>query len=227
VSAPATLVFAQGRYVPPWSSEWESAFGQIVSQAATRYGWDKAWERLPARELEQYNHQVYLSARQVLLQHPGAWLASHAQGMLRYFEPQTYRVCYARFCGREWPPDILEDAIIHVTRQIGHAQWAKAGEIISQQRWHRLTPLQGAIWWGTFGGQIIGLYLMLRGAWKLRHHPILLTALLLAIFGLLWVPGPIAYERFRVPVMTWILALVGVSTVVQPPARPALRGARI
>jgi hypothetical protein len=127
--------------------------------------------------------------------------------MLRYLEPQTYRVCYARFSRREWPPDILEDAVIHVTRQIGRGQWTKAGEIISQERWYKLTPLQGAIWWGTLAGQAFGLYLMLRGAWRLRRHPILLAALLLAILYLLWVPGPIAYERFRVPVMSWILAL--------------------
>jgi hypothetical protein len=166
--------------------------------------------------LARYNHQVYLCARQVLLRHPGAWLASHAQGVLRYLEPQTYRVCYARFSGREWPPDVLEDAVIHVTRQIGRGQWARAGQIISQERWHRLTPLQGAIWWATFGGQVVGLCLMLRGAWRLRRHPILATALLLTILYLLWVPGPIAYERFRIPVASWILALIGVSIAAPP-----------
>jgi 4-amino-4-deoxy-L-arabinose transferase-like glycosyltransferase len=217
VSAPAALLTARGEYAIPWSEDWEAAFGEIVAQTAARYNWSKPWDALTARELDTANHQVYLIARQVLRRHPAAWLVSHVQGMGRYLEPQTYRVCYARFSGQEWPPHILDDAVIHVIRALGRADWAQAGQIISEERWSKLDPLQGLIWWATFAGQILGLVLVYRGARRLSSRPVLLVALLLTIGYVLWIPGPIAYERFRVPVTSPILALLG--TAIDSPRR--------
>jgi hypothetical protein len=211
VSAPATLATLQRRYVAPWTPDWEALFGQIVASAAARYGWQKPWDALTVREMDTANHQVYVTARQVLFEHPLAWLLSHAQGMARYLEPQTFRVCYARLTGRPWPPDVLDDAAILVLRAVGSGDWSVAGQIVAQERWSKLTRLQGTIWWATFAGQLIGLGLMLRGVYKLRWQPVLVVSLLLTIGYVLWVPGPIAYERFRVPVMSLVLALIGTS----------------
>jgi hypothetical protein len=154
----------------------------------------------------------------VVRRHPFAWMKSHLQGMGRYLEPQTFRACYARFTGKGWPPDILEDAVIHVFREIGRGNWAQAGQIISTERWARLTPLQGTIWWGTFAGQVIGSLSMLLGLWRLRRQPALAVALSLTILYVLALPGPIAYERFRVPVMSLILASIGISVSATPAA---------
>ena len=211
VSAPATMAYSRGQSVAPWSAEWEALFSEIVSATATRYDWTKAWDTLTARELDTLNHQVYMTSRQVLLQHPLDWLGSHMLGLARYLEPQTYRACYARFSGRQWPPDVLDDAAIHVLRSIEAGDWSKAGQIIANERWSRLDVLQRIIWWGTLVGQVLGLVLLLCGAWKLRRQPILPIALLLVIGYVLWLPGPIAYERFRVPVTGLILSLIGVS----------------
>jgi hypothetical protein len=212
VSAPATLLAVSGQYANPWSEEWEARFGEIVTVAAERYDWSKPWESLSAGELDAHNRQVYVVAQEILRQHPIAWLSSHAQGMGRYLEPQTYRVCYAQFAGRGWPPDILEDAAVHVIREISAGHWAKAGEIVATERWAKLDTAQRVIWWGTFVGQFLGLRLMLRGTWRLlRHHPSLALTLLLTTAYVLWVPGPIAYERFRVPVTSLIMALIGMS----------------
>lgn len=75
----------------------------------------------------------------------------------------------------------------------------------------RLDAAGRATWWGTFLGQVIGLGLMLRGAWRLRCRPAQLALLGLTIAYVLWVPGPIAYERFRVPVTSLIAVLIGAS----------------
>jgi hypothetical protein len=214
ISAPATLAAARGAYVIPWSAEWEGLFGEIVSQAAARYGWTKPWDTLTARELDAQNRQVYLVAGEVLRQHPLAWVGSHLQGMGRYLEPQTYKVCYARFSGQAWPPDILDDAVIHVGRAIGRGDWAEAGRIVAEERWHKFDVLRGVTWWGTFGGQVLGLIMALRGARRLwathsgRRQPVLAVAMLLTVSYVLLVPGPIAYERFLVPVTSLIVALI-------------------
>jgi hypothetical protein len=211
VSAPATLAAVRGEYIMPWSAEWEALFGEIVSQAAAQYAWNQPWDTLSARELDKANEQVYWTARQILAQHPAAWLASHAQGLARYLEPHTYRACYARFAGQEWPPDVLDDAAIHWIRALARADWRTAGQIIAEERWNKLDVLQGVVWWGTVAGQLVGLSLVVRGAWSLRRQPALAAALLLTVLYVLWIPGPIAYERFRVPVTSLISALIGVA----------------
>jgi 4-amino-4-deoxy-L-arabinose transferase-like glycosyltransferase len=216
VSAPATLAAVDGEYVPPWSEEWEALFGQIVSRTAALYGWHKPWDQLSARELDAANHQVYTTALQVLRRHPGAWLRSHLLGTGRYLEPQTYRACYARFTGQDWPPDILDDALIHVSRALRHGDWSEASRIVANERWTKLDPLQRAVWWGAFGTQVLGLGLVLLGTWRLRDRPALAVALLLAIACVLWLPGPIAYERFRAPVMGLLTALIGLGACTAP-----------
>lgn len=209
VSAPAALAASRGEYAVPWSSEWDRLFAELVDEAAQRFGWTKPWESLSARELDRHNHQVYLVARKALAQRPGPWLSSHLLGIARYLEPQTYRVCYAGLAGREWPPDVLDDAVLHTLREVARGRWGKAGEIIASERWGKLTAAQRFVWWGTLAGQVIGLALMVRGTWLLRRSPAAPAALLLTVAYALLLPGPIAYERFRVPVTSPILALVG------------------
>jgi hypothetical protein len=213
VSAPATLVTAQGEYAIPWSDEWEAAFGEIVARAAERYGWDKPWETLSPRELDVANRQVYRVAGEVLSQHPLAWLGSHALGMLRYLEPQGYRILHARWTGRPWPPDVLEDAILHTIRGLVRGEWDTVERIIGQERWARISPLQRVLWWGTFLAQMGALLLILRGVWLLRAHPALAVGLLGTLAYVLWLPGPIAYERFRVPMTSGIATLIAVATI--------------
>jgi len=213
VSAPATLASARRTYVAPWSAEWEALFGEVLAETAERYAWHKPWETLTAREIETHNQQLYWVAREVLLRHPAAWLLSHAQGMVRYLEPHTYRIAYGRLSGRAWPADVLDDAVLHALRALARGDWAQAGGVIIKERWMRLDAAGRATWWGTLLGQVIGLALALRGAWRLRCRPAELALLGLTIAYVLWVPGPIAYERFRVPVTSLIVVLIGVSAV--------------
>jgi hypothetical protein len=68
-----------------------------------------------------------------------------------------------------------------------------------------------------FFAQVIALALILRGAWSLRAHPALAISLLGTLAYTLWLPGPIAYERFRVPVMSLVATLIAATTMT--PAR--------
>jgi hypothetical protein len=211
VSAPATLASVRRTYVAPWSAEWEALFGEVLAETAERYAWHRPWETLTAREIETHNQQLYRVAREVLLRHPAAWLLSHAQGMVRYLEPHTYRIAYGRLVGRAWPADVLDDAVLHALRAVARGDWAQAGGVVIKERWMRLDAAGRATWWGTFLGQVLGLGLALRGAWRLRRRPAQLALLGLTIAYVLWVPGPIAYERFRVPVTSLIVVLIGAS----------------
>ena len=151
------------------------------------------------------------SPDEVLAQHPGAWTISHLQGTLRHLEPQTYRALYAHWTGHTWPPDVLDDALIHTLRALARGDWEQAGQIIAQERWTRLTPLQRAIWWST-----VGRHRAHRSTCRARSLDTappsqLLWPSLGTIAYVLLLPGPIAYERFRVPVLGPILALAALS----------------
>jgi 4-amino-4-deoxy-L-arabinose transferase-like glycosyltransferase len=208
VSAPAALAAARGTYAAPWSAEWEALFGEILTETAERYAWQVPWDMLTAREIEVHNRQLYRVAREVLLQHPAAWLRSHLLGMVRYLEPHTYRVIYGRLAGHPWPGDVLDDVLLHALRALSRGDLVQAGGLLVIQRWMRLDTAGRAVWWGTFLGQLIAICLALAGAWRLRHRPAEVGLLVLTVAYVLWVPGPIAYERFRVPVTSLILVLV-------------------
>jgi 4-amino-4-deoxy-L-arabinose transferase-like glycosyltransferase len=207
ISAPAALLTARGRYAIPWSAEWESAFGEIVARAAQEHHWDRAWEKMDVRARFTADRQVYQVARQVLAQHPVAWSASHLQGLLRYLEPQTYRALHADWTGTAWPPDVLDDALIHTARALARGDWHQAGRILAEERWSRLNPLQRVLWWSQSAAILLTLVFVVRGVWALRRHPALLWAVVGTIAYVLVLPGPIAYERFRAPVLGPILAL--------------------
>jgi hypothetical protein len=217
ISAPAALLTARGQYAIPWSSEWESAFGEIVAQAAQRYRWDQPWETMDTRARARADRQVYQVARETLVQIPSAWITSHLQGTLRHLEPQIYRSLHALWTGQPWPPDVLDDALIHALRALARENAQHAGQIIAQERWVKLTPLQKAIWWSMLGALLLTTTLAARGARALRRHPALILTLLGTIVYLLLLPGPIAYERFRVPALGPILALAALSLGEQVP----------
>ncbi len=212
VSVPAALAQADGLYVPPWSEVWEGYFLRLVEQTAQAHGWSKPWHTLTAGELDAQNHQIYLAARRVIGQHVAAWMVSHAQGLLRYLEPQTFKVCYARFAGRHWPADVLDDVPIHAVRWIGGGHWGEAVRLVWEERWLKLDGAQRMVWWGMLVGQIIGGIVVGRGVWRLRRQSAVAAILLLTIGYVLILPGPIAYERFGVPVSGLLcgLAALGV-----------------
>jgi hypothetical protein len=153
------------------------------------------------------DRQVYQVARQVLVRHPLAWATSHLQGLLRYLEPQTYRALHAHWTGTAWPPDLLDDALIHTVRALARGEWRQAGRIVAEERWSKLNPLQRALWWSQSAAILITVALAGRGAWTLRRRPAPLLAVVGTIAYVLVLPGPIAYERFRAPVLGPILAL--------------------
>jgi hypothetical protein len=218
ISAPAALLTSRGQYAIPWSDEWESAFGEIVSEAAERYRWDQPWESMGVRARAQADRQVYLVARESLVQHPRAWATSHLQGTLRYLETQTYRALHAHWTGQSWPPDVLDDALIHALRALVRGEWREAGQVIGQERWSKLTPLQRALWWSQMTATLLTTALAIRGALILLRYPALALAITGTIVYVLLLPGPIAYERFRVPVLGYILALT--TLAFASPCRP-------
>jgi len=210
VSGVATLASARGDDVAPWTPRWEEIYLDIAQRAAERYGWDARgpYELLAGEELER-QREVATIAREIILRHPGHFLRSHLSGVLRSLLPQEHRLWYELLTGRDWQAlPAAKGAVMQALRLVLHWRPAEAVKLLWQERVVKMPPL--ALMLGLAGTLVAcgSTLLGLRGAYRLRSQPAVLLTLASMWAYLAFLPGPIAYIRFRVPVMPIAIALV-------------------
>jgi hypothetical protein len=82
------------------------------------------------------------------------------------------------------------------------------------ERVRRIPPVAGVLWWGLAVGRVAAGRLVGRGIWRLRRDVFIArdpwAALLLAgtVGYHILLPGPIAHDRFYVPVVPVVVALI-------------------
>lgn len=227
VSAVATLAEIRGEVVAPWSARWEELYGDIIVSAALRYGWEVTDDaHLTERERDQRLQQVETVAREIVLEHPLAFVRSHTRAWLWALVPQEHRFWYARLTGTPWESLPVEgDALGRAIQTARRSTLGEGVRLLLKERLLALPPLALTLWlgWGLMYAVAGGLLAV--GA--LRLHPRIVTFFILAtIFYVTFVPGPISQIRFRLPVTPLILLLVTVGLLGQPRARKAKATAR-
>ena len=190
VAAPATLAESSGEDILIWSPEWESHFLGIVDEARQRHGW--ASFDVSCVEWEQRRLQIAIVSREIILEHPVAFVTAYLKGGINGLQGQEQLYWYSLISGES--PDTVE-------RYNG----------ASLNQLPPLLLMMGILWTATMLtfyisasiGAIIGL----------RRQPAFTLILLLIIATGLILPGPLAWVRFRVPVMPQmiILAIVGLN----------------
>ncbi len=215
VSAVATLAEVQSIVVAPWTPTWEMLYGQIVAEAAARYGWDARAEFvLPCAERELRHAQVAAVAGELVAAHPQALLRAHVRGVLRSLLDVGHNLWYPLLTGRSW----AESGV--VTDIWGRVLWSlergAVGDALLAFWRERVTraPLDAAlIWWGLLLGRAALWGLGLRGLWRIRTQamPALMLAGCIAYFVLL--PGPIAYDRFYLPAIPAVIVLAALGMI--------------
>lgn len=209
VSAPATLGVVEGHQVPPWSPEWEARYHTLATQAATRYGWSSALDApLSPREADQRERQVAQVAWAVVAAHPWAAARAHLVGFLRAWAPQEQAFWYAHLTGRPWETTgVAANALRDAVEILCAGRPLEAVELAFVRPWGRLDPLGRLLWYGWGLGHLLAGGLVVAGLWRLRRRPALALALGAAILYATLPPGPIGYERFRVPVVPLLTVL--------------------
>ncbi len=189
VSAVATLAETNHQNVEPWSADWETLYGTLVNRAAAEYQWDSAQPQSCA-VIEQRRSDVAAVAVKTVREHPVAFVASYVKGSVRGLIPQEQFYWYERLTGEQ---------------------------LASGGGWASKPPLAlvlWAIWLVGYGLMYLGLIASVVVLRKQPHLLIVLAALL--VIGL-FLPGPLAYVRFRVPIapLMAIMATVGALWLVE------------
>ncbi len=209
VSAVSTLARVNGEAVAPWTPRWEEIYDGIISETAQRYNWEPVPQAtLTARDLDRRLQEIAEVAGEIVRAHPVDFIVSHTQSWLWSFVPQDHKFWYTRFTGRDWETAAGKgDVLGRALTALGRGEFRQAVRMVIDERLRGLPPLALAFWvlWGVMYGAAAVLFVI--GA--LRMRPRLLAAfLLITIFYVTFVPGPISQIRFRLPVTPAILLLV-------------------
>ena len=210
ISAPATLGMLEDHQVPPWSPEWEARYHAIVEQTAIRHNWrTRLGEEITPNELDTHERQISRYAREIVTSHPIHAVRAHVTGFLRSWAPLEQSFWYTHLSGRRWEDtgvpaqsyrdavEILLDGRLFESIQVG---------IVGP--WKQLDPVARLLWYGWGVAHIVGIGLLVFGIWRMRRRPVLALVMLIIIFYATFPAGPIAYVRFRVPVMPLIIVFV-------------------
>jgi len=214
VSAVSTLARVNGEAVAPWTPRWEEIYDGIIAQTAERYGWEPVPQAaLTARDLDRRLQEIAEVAGEIVRAHPVDFIVSHTQSWLWSFVPQDHKFWYTHLTGQEWEAAVPQsDVLGRALAALGRGEIGQAVRLVVEGRLRGMPPLALAFWvlWGVLYSA--AAVLLVIGA--LRMRPRLLSAfLLITIFYVTFVPGPISQIRFRLPVTPVILLLVAVGTL--------------
>ena len=213
----AVAVLADVNHIPadPWTETWEYLYGQIVSTAGARYAWapasDAALGTAPLVCETQWKRQQQVAAvaQGIVWQHPRAWLATHAWGVMLSLLDPGHHLWYRVLTGRGWDTTgVVANIWVRIAWAVARQAWGDAAAAFWQERVVRLPADAAFIWWILLGGRLMAWALGWRGGRRLRHKPwwgLLLGGTLLYFVCL---PGPIAYDRFYVPAVPVTVLLI-------------------
>ncbi|MEJ5309361.1 MAG: glycosyltransferase family 39 protein [Anaerolineae bacterium] len=209
VSAVSTLARVNGEAVAPWTPRWEEIYDGIIAETARRYNWEPVPQAaLTARDLDRRLQEIAEVAGEIVRAHPVDFVISHTQSWLWSFVPQDHKFWYTHFTGQDWETAVPQsDVLGRALAALGRGEIGQAVQLVIDERLRGLPPLALAFW--TLWGVMYGAAAVLLVIGALRMRPRLLAAfLLITIFYVTFVPGPISQIRFRLPVTPVILLLV-------------------
>jgi hypothetical protein len=197
VSAPFTLAEARGQDIGMWSREFGKLYSEVYHRAAQR---DPALfttpiRKMTPRQLDQVQRELADVASEIVRANPRAFIAGQLSGISRAWRPYDHYLWFTHLTGKNW------DGTVPVTFL---SMWI-AGQTVS-----RLAVTLYLAFYCIYG---LGMIATLAGVWRLLRTSTAATRAV--IFGMsamiiymTLLPGPIAYDRFRVPIMPLVCALM-------------------
>ncbi|MGC9398254.1 MAG: ArnT family glycosyltransferase [Anaerolineae bacterium] len=213
VSAVAALAEARDLEVEPWTASWEVLYGELVVEAAQRYGWERrAGTETVCAEERRRHREVAQVAREVLWTHGQAALTAHLRGVARSLLDPGHRTWYPALTGRGWE---TTGVVADVWRRMGASlRIGAVGDALHALWLERVVRPPGEaalLWWGLFSARLTLWGAGLRGwRWLRRRGRGGADFLVGSVGYVLLLPGPIAYERFYLPAIPLVVILVGI-----------------
>ncbi len=211
VSAVATLAEVRGLRVEPWTPTWEALYGELVDEAARRYDWEgRAGASGACAEERRRHREVAVIAREVVRARPLAAIRAHLGGVVRSLLDPGHRTWYPALTGRRWA---TTGVVANVWQRMGESlRIGAVGDALHALWLERVArPPLGAtlLWWGLLVGRVAVWGAGLRGWLRLlRQRPGPAQLLAATVIYVVLLPGPIAYDRFYLPAIPVVAALV-------------------
>lgn len=210
VSAVATEAALQGVVVEPWTETWEALYDDLEARAVPELaepGLDKS--NISCDVQATWQCQIAAEARRVVASHLGTYLSVHLRGVVRGLVDPGHRLWYRVLTGRDWSATGVVSSIAQ--RMVWSLERRAVGDALAafwSQRVARIPPLAGVIWWGLVIGRAAIWLLVLRSLWRLRRQTLVAVTLAATITYHILLPGPIAHDRFYLPIVPVVVALL-------------------
>lgn len=210
VSAVVVQAALSGVKVEPWTPTWEHIYEEfVVAVDPAAVVILQPVGSVPCPVLDHYHRKVGEAARKLVAEHAVIYAGIHLQSSLRSIMDPGHRVWYRILTERDWAETGVLPALgPRIRWALERGAWGDALAAFWRERVVRIPLGAGLLWWGLVAGRVAVVLLTARGI--LRQRSELATVLLLAgvLLYHLFLPGPIAHDRFYVPVVPIVTALV-------------------
>jgi len=214
VSAVATSAALQGLAAEPWSETWEHLYDILELQAVPELARVGSKASAPCDLQVDWQRRIAVAGRDLVMANPLTYAGVHARGVARSLLDPGHRLWYHVLTGSDWAKT---GVVAAVWARIAWSlrRWA-AGDALRAlwlERVWRIPPIAGALWWGLLVGRLAIATVTVRGLGRLRRRVPVLLLLAGTIAYHLLLPGPIAHDRFYVPVVPVVVAIVGIGGI--------------
>jgi len=221
VSSVATQAALQSIEVEPWTETWEYLYRTLELQAVPELAGVPAKELAPCALQMAWQRRIAAAALTLVAANADTYFRVHLQGVLRSLLDPGHRLWYYVVTGQDWTSTgVVPDIWQRMAWSLKHWAVGDALEAFWLERVWRIPPLAGALWWGLAAGRVAVGGLAVRSVWRLRRAALGARAkystpdpwaalLVVGTVGYhILLPGPIAYDRFYVPVVPVVVALI-------------------
>jgi hypothetical protein len=210
VSAVATEAKLMDLRLEPWSESWEHLYQRRVKVVTgDADGVLSATGGVGCAQLRYQQTLMADASRRIVTGHLWAYLDAHLQGVLRAVLDPGHRVWYYVLTGQDWSSTGVVPSIIQ--RMAWSLRRAAVGDALRAfwtQRLRDIPALAAALWWALTLQRALVIFLVLRGLWRLRTNWVVGALLAGVVLYHVLLPGPIAYDRFYVPIVPVVCVCV-------------------
>jgi len=205
VAAVATLADVLDVPAEPWSETWEYLYARFAEETTGRHPSEEP--SLSCAERAAWHRRLARAARTLVWTNLDVYLRVHLEGVLGNLLDPGHRIWYRIVTGRAWhETGVVPDIWTRIHWSLARGSVGDAIQAFVSERVRALPPA-AVIWWGLFGFRVGLGVLFLRGLWSMRTEGWLTLLLSGSVAYLLLLPGPIAHDRFLLPVLPALLPL--------------------
>lgn len=210
VAAVALMAELKSVRAEPWTTTWEYLYDELVIITSVKEGWLFTQEpRFSCQRIARQHSDIAKAAQHLIFKHFPLYIKVHMQGVIQSLLNPGHELWYRILTGKPWSSSgTVSDIWERLYWSLKRAAVEEAIKTFIRQRMTTIQPLAGFVWWVLWIGKIAVFILMLKGLSLLYKHRWCLFLLVGIIMYIIILPGPISHDRFYIPAIPVVTALV-------------------